>query len=184
MQYQIQQIAAITNGFFLQKNQTDSVIENISLDTRQITFPGSSLFIALKGRYFDAHDFLKSAYENGIRNFLISKKTAVAKYPDANFIQVQNTLDAFQKIAAHHRNQFKYPVIGITGSNGKTVVKEWLFQLLREDYHIVRNPKSYNSQTGVPLSVLQMTNSHSLGIFEAGISQMEENGKACSYFKS
>ena len=89
MQYQIQQIAAITNGVFLQKNQTDSVIENISLDTRQITFPGSSLFIALKGRHFDAHDFLKSAYENGIRNFLISKKTAVAKYPDANFIQVE-----------------------------------------------------------------------------------------------
>ena len=96
------------------------------------------------------------------------------KFPEANFLKVKNVLAAFQQLAAHHRNQFTFPVIGITGSNGKTIIKEWLFQLLNTRYNIVRSPKSYNSQIGVPLSVWQINQTHTLGIFEAGISQPEE----------
>ncbi len=96
--------------------------------------------------------------------------------PDAAFILVNNTLAALQQLAAHHRKQFDIPVIGVTGSNGKTIVKEWLFQLLSPDRTIIRSPKSYNSQIGVPLSVWQMDKQHQLAIFEAGISEPEENG--------
>ena len=177
MQYQIQQIAAITNGTFTNRQSAPALIEHFLLDTRQITFPASSLFVALEGRHFDGHDFLENAYQGGVRNFLVSKKINAAGFPSANFILVKNTLSAFQQIAIHHRRQFDFPVVGITGSNGKTVVKEWLFQLLHKDYHIVRSPKSYNSQTGVPLSVFQMAEAHNFGIFEAGISQMGEMGK-------
>ena len=98
-------------------------------------------------------------------------------YPEANFLLVNDTLDALQQLAAYHRQQFNIPVIGITGSNGKTIVKEWLYQLLHEDYNIVRSPKSYNSQIGVPLSVWQMNEQHTLAIFEAGISQQGEMEK-------
>ena len=177
MQYQIHQIATITGGTFLNKRVEDAVIEHISLDSRQVTFPNSSLFIALQGRHFDGHDFLQDAYEGGIRNFLVSKNIHCHNYPEANFILANNTLHAFQQIAAHHRNQFNIPITGITGRNGKTIVKEWLFQLLHEKYYIARSPKSYNSQTGVPLSVLQINNSHTLGIFEAGISKTGEMEK-------
>ena len=96
------------------------------------------------------------------------------KYPDANFLMVDDTLKALQILASHHRKQFNYPVIGITGSNGKTIVKEWLNQLLQNDFNIVRSPRSYNSQVGVPLSVWQMKATNTLGIFEAGISTVDE----------
>ena len=105
------------------------------------------------------------------------KQVEGSLYPDANFILVENTLDALQHLASYHRKQFNFPVIGITGSNGKTIVKEWLYQLLHKDYNIVRSPKSYNSQIGVPLSVWQMNEQHSLAIFEAGISQPGEMEK-------
>ncbi|MEZ4952157.1 MAG: bifunctional UDP-N-acetylmuramoyl-tripeptide:D-alanyl-D-alanine ligase/alanine racemase [Saprospiraceae bacterium] len=177
MQYQIEQIAAATKGVFLNEKVYEANIEHVLLDSRQVIFPGSSLFVALPGRQFDGHVFLQETYQNGVRNFLVSQKVAWEKFPHANFIFVKNTLSAFQHLAAHHRRSFPLPVIGITGSNGKTIVKEWLFQLLHPDYHIVRSPKSYNSQTGVPLSVLQITTEHTLGIFEAGISQMREMEK-------
>ena len=180
MQYSVHQIATITDGLFLNTSPKDSVIEHILFDSRQITFPACSLFIAFAGRQFDGHDFIKNAFAGGVRNFLVSKKVDRAAIQNANFILVQDTLDAFQKIAAHHRSLFSFPIIGITGSNGKTIVKEWLFQLLNDDFHIVRNPKSYNSQTGVPISILQIKEHHNLGIFEAGISQMGEMEKlAC-----
>ena len=177
MQYQIKEIATIIDGEFINPTIYGVAIEHILLDSRQVTFPANSLFIALKGGHFDGHDFLKNVYQSGIRNFLVSQKTEVKNFPNANFILTKNTLTAFQKIAAHHRQQFSIPVIGITGSNGKTIVKEWLFQLLHEEHHIVRSPKSYNSQIGAPLSVLQINKNHDLGIFEAGISQMKEMGK-------
>lgn len=177
MQYQIEQIAAATNGVFLNEKVHEANIERVLLDSRQVIFPGSSLFVALSGRQFDGHVFLQETYQKGVRNFLVSQKVAWEKFPNANFILVENTLSAFQHLAAHHRQLFSLPVIGITGSNGKTIVKEWLFQLLHPDYHIVRSPKSYNSQTGVPLSVLQINAEHTLGIFEAGISQMDEMKK-------
>jgi alanine racemase len=94
----------------------------------------------------------------------------LSKFPNANFLQVSNVLTALQQLAANHRHQFSLSVIGITGSNGKTIIKEWLYQLLQFNYNIVRSPKSYNSQIGVPLSVWQISNQHTLGIFEAGIS--------------
>ncbi|MCF8280298.1 MAG: bifunctional UDP-N-acetylmuramoyl-tripeptide:D-alanyl-D-alanine ligase/alanine racemase [Bacteroidales bacterium] len=177
MRYPVQHIAEIMGGNFLAP-PADAVIEHLLLDSRQVIFPASSLFIALQGRRYDGHEFLQELYDSGVRNFVVSKKLrATQDFPQANFILVENTLEAFHALAAWHRRQFKLPVIGITGSNGKTIVKEWLFQLLYEDFHIVRSPKSYNSQTGVPLSVLQITPEHTLGIFEAGISQPGEMAK-------
>ncbi len=174
MRYPIQQIAEIMGGQFLAP-PSDAIIEHLLLDSRQVIFPASSLYIALQGRRHDGHEFIKELYDSGIRNFVISKNLpANLSFPLANFIFVKHTHDAFQALAAWHRRQFSLPIVGITGSNGKTIVKEWLFQLLHEDHHIVRSPKSYNSQTGVPLSVLQISPEHSLGIFEAGISQPGE----------
>ncbi len=177
MQYPIRQIAEITAGAFLNEHIEEATVEHLLLDSRQVIFPASSLFIALQGRRFDGHQFLQELYNSGIRHFLVSQKTDVKPFPSANFILVKNTHEALHRLATWHRHRFHLPVIGITGSNGKTIVKEWLFQLLHQDYHIVRSPKSYNSQTGVPLSVLQTTPRHTLGIFEAGISQMGEMEK-------
>ncbi len=177
MRYSVQQITEITGGQFLQPPH-DAVIEHLLLDSRQVIFPASSIYIAMQGRRHDGHEFLRELYEFGIRNFLVSKApTKPGQFPQANFILVKNTHEAFHALAAWHRRQFNLPVVGITGSNGKTIVKEWLFHLLYEDFHIVRSPKSYNSQTGVPLSVLQITPENSLGIFEAGISQPGEMEK-------
>jgi Alr-MurF fusion protein len=188
MRYTIQQIAGIVGGEFLDPGPHDAIIEHLLLDSRQVIFPATSLFIALQGRRHDGHEFLEELYRSGVRNFIISKKEAAhhphppapleeGEVPWLNFILVENTHAAFHRLAQFHRRQFILPVIGITGSNGKTIVKEWLYQLLHEDYHIVRSPKSFNSQTGVPLSVLQITPEHDLGIFEAGISQMGEMEK-------
>ena len=152
----------------------DSTITHLVHDSRAISFPDRSLFFALQTPRQDGHKYIAAAYATGVRNFIISKEVNVEEYRGANFILVPDTLQALQKLAAHHRAQFSIPVIGITGSNGKTIVKEWLYQLLNDDFKIVRSPKSYNSQIGVPLSVWQMSNEHQLAIFEAGISQAGE----------
>ena len=149
-------------------------IEHLVVDSRKIVFPKTSLFFALRGPRRDGHEFIKEAYEKGVREFVISRHTNTANYPEANFFKVKDVLKALQILAAIHRAGFNYPVIGITGSNGKTIVKEWLYQLLSPDYNIVRSPRSYNSQIGVPLSVWQMTEQHNLAIFEAGISSSRE----------
>ncbi|MEM9981745.1 MAG: bifunctional UDP-N-acetylmuramoyl-tripeptide:D-alanyl-D-alanine ligase/alanine racemase, partial [Bacteroidota bacterium] len=132
--------------------------------------------------HHDGHTFLADLYEQGVRSFVIEKDlTDLFKHPqdfkEANFIEVKNSISALQQLAASHRQQYAYPVVGITGSNGKTIVKEWLYQLLEEDYPIVRSPKSYNSQIGVPLSVWQMNDTHTLALIEAGISQPNEMAK-------
>lgn len=166
----ISDIVKLSGAEWAQK-KNDATISQIITDSRTVFSPQSSLFIAVKGERHDGHSFIEDLYARGIRHFLISdKKLDTKKYGDANFLLTQNTLSALQKWAAAHRKQFHFPVIAITGSNGKTIVKEWLFQLLKDDFNIVRSPKSYNSQLGVPLSVLQMNETHSLGIFEAGIS--------------
>ena len=187
MRYTIQQIAEIVGGEFLDTPPHDATIEHLLLDSRQVIFPATSLFIALQGRRYDGHEFLEELYRSGVRNFIISNKEAAhaiqtpqtnqTHQTPSNLILVPNTHAAFHRLAQFHRHQYSLPVVGVTGSNGKTIVKEWLYQLLHEDYHIVRSPKSYNSQTGVPLSVLQITPEHDLGIFEAGISQMGEMEK-------
>ncbi len=152
-------------------------IENLLLDSRKVYSPSSSLFFALRGPRRDGHHFITELYRKGIRAFVVSEEQDAALYPNANFIYVTDTMMALQQLATYHRGRFAIPVIGITGSNGKTIVKEWLYQLLHEDFHIVRSPKSYNSQIGVPLSVWQMNEHHKLAIFEAGISQPGEMEK-------
>jgi alanine racemase len=132
-----------------------------------------TLFFALVTPSNDGHKYIADLYHQGVRYFVVSAMPAAA-LPDAGFIFVKNTLEALQKIAAWHRSGFDLPVIGITGSNGKTIVKEWLWQLLSPEYTIVRSPRSYNSQIGVPLSVWQISNIHTLALFEAGISKPGE----------
>ena len=156
---------------------SDNSIENIFFDSRKVFFPTTSLFIALKGPRRNGHNFIPELYKKGIRNFIVCEQVKEEDFPDANILLVDDSLKAMQKLAAFHRKQFKIPIIGITGSNGKTIVKEWLYQLLHENFNIVRSPKSYNSQIGVPLSVWEMNKLHTLGIFEAGISQKGEMDK-------
>ena len=148
----IAQIAKWTNAVWLQQ-ASDAGIEELVIDTRKIADPENALFIALSTPRRDGQDFVAEAYEKGVRNFLVQRPIAVDHFPDANFLQVTHTQQALQQIAAAHRKQFSVPVIGITGSNGKTVVKEWLYQLLAEELDVVKSPRSYNSQIGVPLSV-------------------------------
>jgi alanine racemase len=144
-------------------------------DSRTLSFPGLTLFFAIKTKSNDGHKYIAELYHLRVRNFVVSRMTAEFRaMTNANFLVVGNVLKALQQLAAHHRKQFDLPVIGITGSNGKTIVKELLYQILHNEFHIVRSPRSYNSQLGVPLSVWQMDRKHSLGIFEAGISQPDE----------
>ncbi len=176
MKYTIGEIAGIVRGAY-SGNDAGASIEHLLLDSRKIIFPGTSLFFALKGARRNGQQFIKELYDSGVRNFVVSSAADTGDYPDAHFILVKDTLKALQDLTAWHRKQFTIPVIGITGSNGKTIVKEWLYQLLEDKYRIVRSPKSYNSQTGVPLSTWQMDESHQLGIFEAGVSQSGEMEK-------
>jgi len=144
-------------------------------DSRNFIPDQGALFVALRGTRNDGHSYVHEIYEKGGRLFLISDSLFdYHKFPDAWILLVSDTLKALQKIAAFHRSHFQFPVIGVTGSNGKTIVKEWLYQLLKDDFEIVRSPKSYNSQVGVPLSLWQINKEHNLGIFEAGISRPGE----------
>jgi alanine racemase len=174
VKYSLQHIARIIDSA---SKVTDSTIEYLVLDSRKMYSPATALFFALKGPRRDGHQFIAEVYKKGVRNFVVSEPVETGTYPEASFIFVNDTLQALQQLAAYHRRQFTIPVIGITGSNGKTIVKEWLYQLLHPDYNIVRSPKSYNSQTGVPLSVWQMNEQHTLALFEAGISMPGEMKK-------
>lgn len=173
MEYRVAQLCKILKGVLLQGNE-DAVIEHLLLDSRKLIYADTSLFIPIVSSRRDGHQYIPELYEKGVRCFLISEPVPVKQYPEGAFIEVKDTLQALHTLVAWHRRQFHIPVIGITGSNGKTVVKEWLYQLLEKDYHIVRSPKSYNSQIGVPLSVWQMEGEHQLAVFEAGISQPGE----------
>lgn len=146
-------------------------------DSRKLVFPANTLFFALMGPRRNGHQFIAELYQKGVRAFVVSDTVQQTDYPEAVFLPVSDTLHALQLLVAHHRKQFSLPVIGITGSNGKTIVKEWLFQLLEDRYRMVRSPRSYNSQIGVPLSVWPLNETHELGIFEAGISQSGEMDK-------
>ena len=172
--YQIRKIAEIVDGSFLKKKIIASSIEHLLFDSRQINFPSTSLFFAIQGERRDGHDFIENLYKKGVRNFIVEKKIKRRSYPLANFILVKKSIPALQLLGQFHRQQFSLKTIGITGSNGKTIVKEWLLQFLQEDYQVVANPKSYNSQIGVPLSVWQIQKEHNIGIFEAGISKKNE----------
>ncbi len=149
-------------------------IDHLLTDSRKLIFPETSLFFALNTVSQDGHVFIKELAQKGVYNFVVDKQFDTATYNHINFLLVDDVVRALQLIAKDHREQFDYPVIGITGSNGKTIVKEWLAQLLSHQYQVVRSPRSYNSQIGVPLSVWEMSNQYDFGIFEAGISKKGE----------
>lgn len=153
-----------------------AVIDSISIDSRSLQNGENTMFFAISGPNNDGHTYINELIDKGVRHFVVTHipETVTGK---ANFLVVENTLDALQKFAAYYRSLFDFPIIGITGSNGKTIIKEWLNFLLSPDYNIIRSPKSYNSQVGVPLSILGIKEKHNLGIFEAGISTMHEMEK-------
>ncbi len=173
MTYSISTIASILG--VKDTNFVDASISVLLTDSRKLLNASETLFFALETKNNDAHNYVSDLYKAGVRNFVVSKRLSEWKlYDDANFLLVKNPLFALQKLGAFHRSRFDIPIIGITGSNGKTIVKEWLYQLLCDDYNIVRSPRSYNSQLGVPLSVWELDNDTELGIFEAGISKPDE----------
>ncbi len=178
MYYFAKDIARILNGTLQGTGNPDAVIRHLLIDSRSLASAETSLFFALKGERHDGHKFIADAYKKRVRNFVVSElPSPVEAFPDANFILVKDTLTALQQICVNHRKKFNIPVLGITGSNGKTIVKEWLYQLMQEDKNVVRSPKSYNSQVGVPLSVWLMSEENNLAIFEAGISRPDEMEK-------
>ncbi|HLP94584.1 MAG TPA: bifunctional UDP-N-acetylmuramoyl-tripeptide:D-alanyl-D-alanine ligase/alanine racemase [Saprospiraceae bacterium] len=174
MRYHLSDIQQILGARWLQKPAADLLTEQLLFDSRSLATPANALFFALPGKHRDGHRFIPDLYAQGVRQFVVRQLPEPDLMPEAGFLQVEDPLEALQKLAAYHRSQFRIPVIGITGSNGKTVVKEWLAQLLSPDFDLVRSPKSYNSQIGVPLSVWQMQERNTLAIFEAGISQTGE----------
>ena len=170
--YSLKQVAEIVGGQLV-GNTANPPICDLLIDSRHLMEPQQALFFALKSSRNDGHKYIEELYEKGVRAFVVNRQSENACL-EATFIVVPDTLKALQALASYHRQQFGIPIIGITGSNGKTIVKEWLNQMLAPDYNIVRSPKSYNSQVGVPLSVWQMNASYNLGIFEAGISEADE----------
>ncbi len=155
------------------ENVSNQFIDHISIDSRSLQNNATSLFFALKGANHDGHIYINQLYKKGVVNFVVDHVPASFE-GQANFLIVPNTLKALQKFATYYRTLYTFPVIAITGSNGKTIVKEWLNYLMSREYNIIRSPKSYNSQVGVPLSVISSNENHTLGIFEAGISLPNE----------
>lgn len=153
----------------------DIHIKELAIDSRKVVQPGQSVFFAIKGDRHDGHNFINELYDKGVRAFVVDQGYHPSEHvDDAFFIETESPLAALQKVAAAKRSQYNYPLIGITGSNGKTIVKEWLYQLLNPSHNIIRSPKSYNSQVGVPLSVWRMGSANNLAIIEAGISMPGE----------
>ncbi|NND06899.1 MAG: bifunctional UDP-N-acetylmuramoyl-tripeptide:D-alanyl-D-alanine ligase/alanine racemase [Saprospiraceae bacterium] len=173
MSLAIDAIARIVDGDLIGP-ASSSQIEFLLFDSRQLKFPQRTLFFAIEGVRQDGHDFIPDLYAAGVTAFMVSKKIDSQGLPDAVFIEVDDVIHALQLLAESHRAHFDMPVIGITGSNGKTIVKEWLVQLLAPWFYIVKTPKSYNSQIGVPFSVWQLNDDCELAIFEAGISRPGE----------
>ena len=174
LDYTITQIAKIVKGELVRNSPENDAIKDVIIDSRKLISTESVLFIALRTKRNDGHRYIADLYKKGVRNFMVLQINEDIKKLNANFIVVSDTLKSLQSFSKYHRLLFDMPIIGITGSNGKTIIKEWLYQCLHNKYKIVRSPKSYNSQIGVPLSVLQITKQHDLGIFEAGISEPEE----------
>ena len=174
--YSITEIAQICHATWMAQQEDAPEPEFLCLDSRRINDPEKTIFFALKSRHRNATQFISGLYQKGVRNFLIEDANFEAEnLPLANVLLVEDAVNALQSLALHHRNKFPgLPVIGITGSNGKTVVKEWLNKLLHPIHSIVRSPKSYNSRIGVPLSVLNIHSYNTIGIFEAGISLPDE----------
>ena len=173
MSYTLEQIASFIGArvYGVEHNE----ISWLLTDSRSLCFPESTLFFAIESARNDGHRYINELYRRGVRAFVVNKEPQdILLYPEAGFLLVQDTLKALQRLAERHRESFDIPVVGITGSNGKTIVKEWLYQLLSSQQVVTRSPRSYNSQIGVPLSVWAINEHTDLGIFEAGISQKDE----------
>ena len=174
MKYTIEKVTTLIGARRI--GDTDANIGWILTDSRSLCFPEETLFFALKTDRNDGHRYIGNLYRRGVRNFVVEAvpDNAAADYPQSNFLKVTSSLEALQRLAERHRDAFDIPVVGITGSNGKTMVKEWLYQLLSPQMVVTRSPKSYNSQIGVPLSVWLLNENTQVGLFEAGISQPGE----------
>ena len=173
MNYSIEKITTLIGARRI--GTADAQIGWLLTDSRSLCFPEETLFFALKTERNDGHRYIDDLYRRGVRNFVVSQQpSADGQRSDANFLVVPSPLAALQRLAERHRDEFDIPIIGITGSNGKTMVKEWLYQVLSPDHVVTRSPKSYNSQIGVPLSVWLLNEQSQIGIFEAGISQLGE----------
>ena len=178
MNYSIEKITTLIGARRI--GSADAQIGWLLTDSRSLCFPEGTLFFALKTARNDGHHYIESLYRRGVRNFVVEKEALTAQpspltpHADANYLVVPSPLAALQRLAERHRDEFDIPIVGITGSNGKTMVKEWLYQLLSPQMTVVRSPKSYNSQIGVPLSVWLLNEQAQVGLFEAGISQPDE----------
>lgn len=173
--YTLQEIASIISpNSGVKLHFPDRIIKDFVIDTRRISSANEALFFALAGKGRHGNSFIPAAYQAGIRAFVVDQNHAFETFDDADYLICENPLQELQNIAAQHRKKFNYPVIAITGSNGKTIVKEWLYQILNNTFNIIRSPKSYNSQIGVALSILEMKQEHQLAIIEAGIDQKNE----------
>jgi Alr-MurF fusion protein len=170
------ELSQIASGTLVQLVQ-ERPLDTFLTDSRKPAISEGACFFAIAGPRHDGHQFIESLYNLGVRQFVVEKTMRWSSFPAANFFHAESAVVVLQQLAVHHRQLFHYPVIGITGSNGKTIIKEWLYQLLSPEESVVKNPGSYNSQLGVPLSVLQMQTHHSVGIFEAGISRAGEMEK-------
>ncbi len=175
MHYSLEKVTALI-GARLFGPITDARIDWLLTDSRSLAFPETTLFFALRTKRNDGHRYIADLYRRGVRNFVVGvvPENYSTAYPEAHFLLVVSPLKALQRLAERHREEFQLPVIGVTGSNGKTVVKEWLYQLLSPQMTVTRSPRSYNSQVGVPLSVCLLNAQSRIGIFEAGISEPGE----------
>lgn len=176
MHYNIDEIAQSVSPLATIIGESSHEICDILTDSRSLSFPEGSLFVAITTKGGDGHNYIAELYAKGVRNFIINEqwKQHCASFPLANFLIVKDSVVALQDIAAYHRRKFDIPVIAITGSRGKTTVKEWLYQLLGDDGTVLRSPRSFNSHIGVPLSLWELDSESSLGIFEAGVSRKGE----------
>lgn len=173
MSHTIEEITSVLNAERI--GDASAKIDWILTDSRSLCFPEETLFFALKTKRNDGHKYIAELYNRGVRNFVVTDLPEdMSGFQNCNFLKVSNTLKSLQRLAASHRELFDVPVIGITGSNGKTVVKEWLYHIISPSRVVTRSPRSYNSQIGVPLSVWLMNENTEIGIFEAGISEMGE----------
>lgn len=178
MTYTIENIASIIEGRPEGKSINPVVIKDLLFDSRLLISPENTLFFSLKSNRNNGSKYIDELYNKGVRCFAIDdatfQQTITSQFPLSTFIVVDDTLKALQRLAAHHRGNFNIPIVGITGSNGKTIIKEWLYQILSPEMSVARSPRSYNSQIGVPMSVWQLNGSHQTAIFEAGISRPNE----------
>jgi alanine racemase len=174
MKYSIEKVTTLIGA--RRYGNSEGQVSWLLTDSRSLCFPEETLFFALKTQRNDGHRYIQDLYNRGVRQFVVEQvpEHYETLYPEANFLRVPHTLAALQRLAERHRDEFDLPIVGITGSNGKTMVKEWLYQLLLPSQRIVRSPRSYNSQIGVPLSVWLLNEQTEVGIFEAGISQPGE----------